>query len=146
MIKHIWSVLCRQSVIDQETNNISLLNILERLSVTVKQIGLTDEDKATIPIDYEIVSFWVKKATNRKVKAEVKTTLISPKREKLSEQIQKLEIPAKIKRMRSRMKIQGFPVKGAGQYIFRIAIKDTNKQQFKIIAEIPLEVDLRKEK
>jgi len=35
-IKQIWSILCESSVIDQETNNITLNNIIEEIQISSK--------------------------------------------------------------------------------------------------------------
>jgi len=60
-IKHIWSVLCRESLINKDDNVISLNGVLEQLTVGLKpdRDGKLPE-KVNIPINYEIVSFWIK--------------------------------------------------------------------------------------
>ena len=35
MIRHIWTVFCREVVVDAETNSASLLHVLDELDVTM---------------------------------------------------------------------------------------------------------------
>jgi len=56
-IKHIWSVLCKESVINQDDNTISLHGILEKLSSTLKPINnpkTTDLKKQKDCISYQL--------------------------------------------------------------------------------------------
>jgi len=147
MINHIWSLLCRRSVIDSETNNLSLYDILEQLTVDVK-IKKGGEDKVTkinIPIEYEVISFWIKPPKIKESKSGIKLEIINPdgKIEKTFEQ--PLEIPKDKRRLRSRIRIKGFVADKAGNYIFRINYKEGAKGQYIKAADIPLEVILKKE-
>lgn len=147
MINHIWSLLCRRSVIDSETNNLSVYDILEQLTVDIK-IKKGNENKAAkinIPIEYEVISFWVKTPGIKEFKGGIKLEIINPegKVEKTFEQ--PLEIPKDKRRLRSRIRISGFVADTAGNYIFRINYKESDKEQYKKAADIPLEVILKKE-
>lgn len=147
MINHIWSLLCRRSVIDSETNNLSVYDILEQLTVDIK-IKRGGEDKITkinIPIEYEVISFWVKAPEIKEFKGGIKLEIISPegKIEKTFEQ--PLEIPKDKRRLRSRIRISGFVANTAGIYIFRINYKEGIKDQYIKAADVPLEVILKKE-
>ena len=61
MINHIWSVLCQRSVIDSKSNNISLIDIFEKLEVNLSvpvSEGKNKVKKINVPVNYEIVSLW----------------------------------------------------------------------------------------
>ena len=59
-IEHVWSVLCEKSVIDSETNNLSLTNILEEIQISLKEKGIIDSSEKTVPINFELVTMWRK--------------------------------------------------------------------------------------
>lgn len=145
MIKHIWSVLCRESIIDGETNNISLLNIFEQLSADVS-ISAPDKKHArvNIPIKYEIVSLWAKSG-NKKVSVKVEVEVVDPQGKKLKNFIQELEFPAKMRRMRSRLRIMGMLLTVPGDYKYKVKIREENQDEYVTVAELPLQVDLKKE-
>jgi len=59
MINHIWSVLCRESIIDIDSNTISLINVVEELIVDLKpDVKLPMGEKLNINVNYEVVSMW----------------------------------------------------------------------------------------
>ena len=147
-IKHIWSVLCKESVINKDDNNISIFGTLEELSVflsPVKETGKLPE-KYGIPMSYEIVSFWVKEKEKELVKAQIEYSLISPQGKELFNKIQDMEMQTNIKRFRSRMKIAGLPITREGNYKFQVKIKEEGAGAFRPVAELPLEVKINLQK
>lgn len=147
MIKHVWSVLCRSSVIDKETNNISLNNVFEQLGVDIK-IKKTASNKTVeyinIPIEYEIVSLWLKIDKQKSLKADIKIELVDPKNKTNKTFNQIINMSSEMKRLRSRLKIAGLTLSVPGDYFFRIKIKEEGQNNYRDVAELPLEVNLRK--
>lgn len=145
MIKHIWSILCRTSVINDETNNITLQNVFEQLSVNIKPSGSKKTpEKINIPIEYELVSLWLRFKEKGLLKANVVIDIIDPKGQKIKSFEQKLEFPTKYKRMRSRLKIKGLNLTTSGNYIYRVKIKEKGKDKYQLVADLPLEINLNK--
>lgn len=143
-IKHIWSVLCRESLINKDDNVISLYGVLEQLTVSInsKKDGKSPA-KINIPINYEVVSFWIKeKGLETEVKADVEIKLLDPLNQEIIKTIQKLVIPENVNRFRSRMKISGIPITKEGNYTFQVSKKEKDEQDFKLVSELPLEVKL----
>jgi len=59
MIKHVWSILCEKSILDQETNNVSITNAIEQLNLSLKgkPDKLSLKKGIYIPFNLEIVTF-----------------------------------------------------------------------------------------
>lgn len=146
MIKHIWSILCTSSVIDSDTNVISFRDILEHLDVKAEVKG--DKGKEVkyinIPLQYEIVSMWYKKDKGEDLKGKIELEIVNPEGKVEKNFLQDIELTPGKKRLRSRMKIQGFAISMSGDYIFRVKMKEGGQKEFKIVAQIPLEIDLSK--
>lgn len=145
-IKHIWSVLCKESVINQDDNNISIHGILEQLSVSLtsaKKSRKTSE-KIGVPMNYEVVSLWQKSGKVQVANAEIECVFIDPGSKELLKIKQTIEIPKTSRRFRSRMKITGIPLTINGDYTFQIKIKEKGASSFKLVAELPLEVKINK--
>ena len=145
-LKHVWSVLCKESTINQDDNVISLYGVLEELNITltpIKGSGADSPEKVGIPINYEIVSMWIKYNKKEIVKAEIEYTLVSPTGKELLKTIQNAEIPETSKRFRSRMKISGIQVEKEGEYNFRVRIKELGSDIFKTVCELPLEIKIQ---
>ena len=147
-IKHIWSVLCKESVINQDDNNISIHGVLEELSIFLspaKETGKLPE-KFGIPMNYEIVSMWQKSKDVESAKAEIEYTLLDPEKNGLLKNTQMMEIPKTSRRFRSRMKIIGLPLTKTGDYIFQVKVKEERADSFRLVTELPLEVRINLEK
>jgi len=146
-IKHLWSVLCKASVIDQDDNNISLHGILEQLTVSlVPKDPAKKFNKIGIPLSYEIVSLWQKNEKSQVAMGEIEYIFIDPKGKELFINTQIMEIPKTSRRFRSRMKISGLPLTINGDYIFQIRLKEKDSGEFKLVSELPLEIEIKFER
>lgn len=147
-IKHIWSVLCKESVISQDDNNISIHGVLEQLSVFLSPIKETGKlpEKFGIPMNYEIVSMWYRSKEVESAKAEIEYTFFDSENKELLKSTQMIEIPKSSRRFRSRMKITGMPFTKEGDYTFKVKIKEEGSDAFRLVAELPLEVKINLEK
>lgn len=142
MIKHIWSVLCQKSSVDQQSNNVSLFDIFEALEVGVNPtVGTkaSDDPKFNIPIQYQIVTLWTVAGTKND-SGEIRITLINPDgKEKILVNTD-LRFPPEKKRMRTINQIQGLPADKSGDYHFIVELKQEEK--FQKVADLPLEVKI----
>lgn len=147
-IKHIWSVLCEKSVINQDDNNISIHGVLEELSVSLTPENETGKlpEKFGIPISYEIVSMWQRNKNVESWKAEIKYIFVDSENEELLSSTQIIEIPKTSRRHRSRMKITGMPLSKEGDYTFQVKIKEEGADTFRLVAELPLEIKINFQK
>jgi hypothetical protein len=150
MIKHIWSVLCNRSVIDSETNNLSLFDVFEDLNVSVKPnspseiSGETINKNISIPIKYEVVSMWLKDKDIKVATGTMQIELIDPIGKSLKSFSHNLEIKEIHNRIRSRIKVTGIELTVSGTYIFNIKLKEGDKENFRTVVEVPLAVKIIK--
>lgn len=147
-IKHIWSVLCKESVINKDDNNISIHGVLEQLSVSLSPIKKTGKlpEKFGIPMNYEIVSMWQRSKEVEYAKAEIEYIFVDSENTELLINTQTIEISKTSRRHRSRMKITGMPLTKEGDYTFKVKIKEENSNAFRLVAELPLEVKINLQK
>lgn len=147
-IKHIWSVLCKESVINQDDNNISIHGVLEELSIFLTPVNQTEElpEKIGIPMNYEIVSLWQRSKEVESAKAELEYIFVDSENKELLKNIQTIEIPKDSRRFRSRMKISGMPLSKEGDYTFQVKIREEGSDASHLVAELPLEVKINLEK
>ncbi|HKZ54578.1 MAG TPA: hypothetical protein VJ123_03790 [Anaerolineales bacterium] len=136
MIRHIWSVICSQSVIDSETNNISLLNILEQ--ITVAGPLPTRDSPALIPIRFELVSLWERTPTDSPERGKFKVTIASPSQASISSFEADIDLSSHL-RYRTRAKLNAFPAPEPGRYEFRVELHDHIKEEWCQVAHIPLD-------
>lgn len=145
-MKHIWSVLCRRSQIDIDNNNVSLNEVLEQLAVDIKiKDGDKQPEEINIPIDYEVVSLWVKEKSEEHVKADVEVNFLDPTSKKLKTFSQPVEMPKTMNRLRTRFRITGLGLTIAGVYSFNVRIKEEGAKEFRKVSELPLEIHINRE-
>lgn len=146
MLKHIWSVLCRKSIIDSETNNISLNDVLEQLIIDIK-VKKEDEQKLNainLPIEFEVVNMWFKSGKTA-LKASMSVDFINPRGSVVKNFIQEFEMTPEMRRMRTRVKILGMALDTSGDYLVKVSIKENGEKEYSQVAELPIEVHINKQ-
>jgi len=143
-MKHIWSVLCQKSSIDKESNLISLFDCVEEINLVIDQAKAPKNDKIIIPIEFQLVSFWVFEDIN-KIKdnvLEIKIELLDPDKKLLGQFENKFKIKKGISRFRSRITIKGLRITKKGRYTYKVRGKDEGEKGYKVVAELPLDLKL----
>jgi hypothetical protein len=132
MIDHIWTVLCSRAVIDRDSNNVSLQNVLEQINLPFEP----DPEKV-FGTEFDIISLWKRADPETPVKGLGLLTITSP----TGKEIEKTEIELNLtthQRLRTRRRFVGFPIAETGQYIFKVKLQKGNK--WRNVASIPLDV------
>jgi hypothetical protein len=133
MIEHIWSILCSRAVIDSETNNVSIQDVIEQITVNAEPA-----ENGFLPIPFELITLWDREEINEATKGIERVTFITPSSK--STVISEVEIDlTKVERHRQRVRFPGLPINEAGKYYFKVEVKNGNNE-WKQVAAIPLKV------
>ncbi|OGI67531.1 hypothetical protein A3A05_00135 [Candidatus Nomurabacteria bacterium RIFCSPLOWO2_01_FULL_41_12] len=144
--KCVWGLLCSLSSVDQERNNISLFNVVEQINIPIEFfVQQKKENKNLVfPFSYEVVLCWRRTLdigiSNEEILADFKIKVVDPSGKILQEILSPLKFPKGIKRLRSRLVMQGMLASMAGDYAYHVEIKLPNQNDFEKVLEIPLEV------
>lgn len=141
MIRHIWTVICSKSVIDQDTNSISLLEVLEQLNISGPKLPKKKDKVVTIPLNFEVVTLWSRVSDDQPCRGNARIILFAPSGKKIKEFKHNVDLTT-YKRFRNRVKIIGFPFPESGIYNFQIQIKEEKDSNWKEVANIPLQLEL----
>ena len=147
-INHHWTILCGSSSVDQQTNNISLFNIIEQLSLNIKrenwEKALKEKKEGFLArTQFEIVTLWEKGDLEDETSAEVEVRLVDPKGNVLHKQPYQLSFAKQVKRHRQRLTWTGMKLTQAGVYTFSINIKYPNTTQFEEVGTVKLLVNIK---
>ena|SRR3990167_4278802 len=139
-VAHLWSIMCRNSIVDGETNNLSLLNIIEELRITTERVEmLAQKERKAIPIEFEVVTSWRKLLGREKsVSGKAKIELIDPLGKLLHEAFYEVLIKENIERLRSRARYNGFLITVPGEYTFKILLQEEGQKDFSEVGRIQL--------
>lgn len=150
-VKHVWSVLCRHSIIDNESNNISLQEVLEKLHMDIGIKAKNPQptlDKITVPFRFEIVTLWSREDYKDKEerKVDVKIEIFDPHGKRIGEMVNSFVLTPNFKRMRGRARSENMSLTVSGKYVFRVSGKEKGDKDFDKVAELPLEVEIARKR
>lgn len=144
MIKHIWSMVARESKVDAMSNNISIIDALESLQLTADT-----EDKSYkpglsigLPLNFEIVSLFFREKKGKPAEAEEIIIVLDPKGEKLGEFTSKIMFQAEHNRMRNMIKFNMIAVSVPGTYLFQVFLKNGKSEGREQVATIPIDITM----
>ncbi|MCK5415870.1 hypothetical protein KAI92_00405 [Candidatus Parcubacteria bacterium] len=138
-MKHVWSILCHKSIIDQETNALSLIDSLEEITIDIKKGKQVDKINLQ-GISYNLVSYIVRSDIKEKEKGEIKIEIIDPQNNLIKEITQPFEIKKGVNKIRVQMQFNGLIISGEGRYTYRIGLKNEETKKYNTVAELPLDI------
>jgi hypothetical protein len=143
MIQHAWTVVCEKSVIDKDTNNISL-DVLEQLNINVPTIP-SDAEGVIFPVRMEIVSLWYRTSDENISKAEGRVRIEASTGEAVVSADIGIDF-SKSSRYRTRARLGGLPIPkdSSGNYYTIVELKVDGK--WVEVSKVPLEVNLQQVK
>ncbi len=136
MIEHVWTVICRQSVIDRDSNSVSLFDVVEQITVHGELRG---EDPAVAPVEMEVVTLWSRSDYDVPAKGAQRLTLFSPSGGVLAGGEQEVDL-SQHRWFRNRARFRGLPVKGPGRYLFRVEQMEEDEAEWQHVTDVPLEL------
>jgi hypothetical protein len=137
MIRHVWSVLCSQTVTDAQTNNVSLFNVIEQLAVTIKD--KPEGSVAFLPMPLEVMTLWERGEHEQEAMGKATVDVLDATGERLGGSDMVVDV-SKAHRCRSRLLMNGIRITTSGRYVLRVALREDDDDHSRVVAEIPLEV------
>lgn len=158
MIEHVWSVLCVRSVIDKDSNLMTLIDVFEELSVevaeavqsgpegmrTVPPEELPSIELPTIPVTMELVSLWVRRDPNERELGTVRLMLEAPGRgpSPFGKPFD-VDLSAESRRLRTRTRISGMPARESGRYTIAVQLQQPGQDSWDEVARVPLDIVIK---
>lgn len=140
MIEHSWSIMCKTSIVDQDTNLISIIDVFEGFNLDMMK--LPDDKNIALPLEFEIVSMLRKNNLDVEARAELKLISLDPSGKKLGEPtLAKITIPKDKFNIRHRFKNFGFKITTEGVYRFIVQIKQEKQATFREVCSIPISIN-----
>ncbi len=144
-MKHLWSLICQNAITNQETNNVTLVEVLEELKFALNSDpGLREtvtkalnDGNLVIPVNLSLVTTWLRSELEVPETSQAHMEIKSPAGVILLQQ----DYPVNLSdhsRLRARNVIVNFPFKGNGAYQFVVYHRVGNGWQEDI--SIPLTV------
>ena len=143
-MKVIWGILCQSSVIDRQTNNVSLFNVIEEISIPAQppqmqpgQPWPTD----VAPLMFDLVILWMRSDEDTPERGRGRVRLVVPN-QKAPALGQEFEVDlTNYLRLRMVLKVPGLPAGDLGMYRFIVDGK-TDTSDWAEMFELPIRVAL----
>ena len=133
MIEHIWSILCSRAVIDTETNNVSIQDVVEQITINAEP-----KKDGFLPFPLELITLWGRKEVNKPTTGVERVTFITPSG--TSKIVSEADINlSTVERFRHRVKFPGLSISEAGKYYFKIELKNGNNK-WQEVSAVPLKI------
>jgi hypothetical protein len=143
-MRHIWSLLCRGSSIDTESNLLSIFDCLEKIDLGIDFSKVIDTSNLVVPIDFQIINSWEVTDYDTDINLVVKFDLVDPNGKILRTVEKEFNVKKGFPSFRNRLKLQGLPVTVSGKYRFNIYKKNSLEKEYNKVASIPLIVQINK--
>ena len=143
MAELLWAVLCYKANVDKETNNVSLLDVLEQITLQPGQ-DLEDEAEGIAMAHHmELATLWRRTDPAVPELGHMRLELVTPRNNVSG----RAELPLRLDtsvRYRGIVKLDALPFEGFGTYRFRVSKKEEG--DWREVTSVPLEVGKEKEK
>lgn len=144
MTEHVWTVFCSRLVTDNETNQVSLIDVVESLKATGPQ-QMRDEalsgQTVVVPFRGTLTSLWSRSNRETPEVAKCRAILFDGSDQELLP-YQEFDVGLREhKRLRTQFKLEVFPLRGEGQYAFQVELLDSNNE-WQIVSRVPFEVSI----
>ncbi len=137
MIQHVWTIYCAKAIQDKDTNNVTIVDNIEKLTMTVPP---DVPDNINIAVDQVLVSMWFNDDEKDGSAGVLRITIVAPSGRKINT----IEVDFTIKPLafsRIFAKLKGFALFGPGVYRFVIHVKATGDSRWKRVATIPVVIE-----
>jgi hypothetical protein len=141
MLKHIWTIVCKQSKIEADTNNISIIDSYENLRFDLRT-NEKEYDKTKPAVgnfEFEVVSLFYRDKKGAAETHDVVLKVVDPKNKILGEFDARMEFKEQHNRMRNRMKFDKIALTTSGTYIFQVFLK-LDKDEQELVAAVPVDI------
>ncbi len=144
MLINQWSIVCKECIVDQASNMVSIIGVLEGITsdIVVDKSKFKDGSSIVVPFNHVLVCYW-RSIKNARVGAfDVKVTITDSKNKEVAKAVRQFVFPEDKKNLRTIMNLNGLPATTSGGYVYRVYFKEAADKDFKLASEIPLEVTL----
>lgn len=139
MILHVWTILCSRSVIDIDSKNISIQNVIEQLSIPGSP---SPDGKIAIPM--ELVSFWTRAELGNGIMGEARVSFLQPSGQESELLVYPIDL-SEAPRARVRVQIAMISVPEPGRYQFCVEYRLSDTELWQQATQIPLDVNFQPE-
>ena len=139
MAKHVWSVLCRRALLDQSTNNVSLIDVVENLDF--RPASSIEEGKQwySVPFETALVTLVTRTTYSEPEETKLQVRIVAPNGQAHDQSIVSNVNLAEHPHHRNFVFLQNLLFWSSGTYRFIVSLQ-TENDEWKTVAEVPVDI------
>ena len=135
MPRLVYFIACEKVLVGEEDKSPSLITLFDQVIVPVPPPEATGVQAG---MRWSLVSYWLKLPEDEGKQYEQRTLLLSPDGEERGEVTLKFELTGS--RHRNTIRVFGFPVTTAGNYLAKLSIREVGSQDWVEVTDYPISV------
>lgn len=139
MADHVWTVLCKDFVIDSTSQNVTIFQTLEQIAL-VRDAEVADQLPDKIQMDFVLLTLWTRSQRDVPESFKMRYVFKGADGKEIGSQEFSIDL-TKYVRHRVFARLQGISFVGFGRYTF-VVQKQSESGRWVKVAVVPLEVEL----
>lgn len=140
MARHVWSVLCERALVDQDTQSVSMIDVIEELLLE----GELPAGRVDVPLQASLVTYWTRSAQDAPEQGQSRLRVLSPMGEALASGKPSDVSLREQTRAQVVSRIDSMPLEGEGVYQLVIDLRGEQDTDWSEAGRVPLEVRVQK--
>lgn len=140
----IFATLCRGTSVDRQSNNLSIFNVIEQITLTPpKNAQKSELEKIkVVPVEYQLVTFWKAIGGLMPKTLDIQIDFIDPVGDITQSGSHAIKLDEPKGRLRTIMEIKALKVTQPGDYTVVIKAKIPGQDEFLEYSRFPLELKI----
>lgn len=140
-MKVLSSLICQTSIQDEATKNVSLINVIDQLNVSLDDNTRFEDGLLRLPFFFELVTHLHGEDIKGK-KYQIVIETRDPEDRVLNSNTHVVLVPSDKKRFRLTMKVAGITLSKSGTYAMRLILTESGSKSESFIIDTPLDVNI----
>jgi hypothetical protein len=138
MIRHLWTIPCRVAITDQDSNNVSLIEVLEEL-VLAQAPDHVQDARRLVPAFFDVVSLWSRGNLAQPETGYARSSLVDAQDRIVLLHETVVDLRQNV-RLRTFGKILGLPVRDSGIYHLKVEARPDEAAAWQEVARVPIQI------
>lgn len=142
MATHVWSLLCRQPIVDAFTHALTIVDVLEEIQISIVRAGNASQtDVLPVPtFDFVLVSLWIRSDGSVEEDARLRARIVAPSGKTIGTTEQAYSLKEH-QRARNLLHARGVPAPESGRYTIEVQVPMSGGR-WRTVSRLPLDVKL----
>ena len=141
MAKNIWTMICSRVIIDERTNNASIIDVLDEIEFERNDRLKEDGTVHSLPYECTLIALFARSDAENPETLNARLNLATPDDQLIPLSTFEIDL-SKTTKTRNIGLLKSLPFTSSGEYSFRIEIdEDAEKDQWHLIGAAPLHIN-----